>query len=59
MFYNSTLNPADINLDSYEILLTEPLHDIPNHIQNLYTELPFQIEKEYKKSFTDLSNVSF
>ena len=59
MFYNPTSNLADINLDFYEILFTEPLHDISNHIQNLYAELPFQMEKEYKKSFTDIINVSF
>ena len=44
IFYNSTSNLADINLNLYEILLTEPLHDILNHIQNLYAELPFQME---------------
>ena len=59
MFFNPTSNLADINLDLYEILFTEPLHDISNHIQNLYAELPFQMEKEHKKSFTDIINVSF
>lgn len=59
MIYNSTSNLAYINLDLYKILFTEPLHDISNHIQNLYAELPFQIEKEYKESFTDIMNVSF
>ena len=56
MFSNPTSNLADINLDLYEILFTEPLHDISNHIQNLYAELPFQMEKEHKKSFTDIIN---
>ena len=59
MFFNPTSNLADINLDLYETLFTEPLHDISNHIQNLYAELPFQMEKEHKKSFTDIINVSF
>ena len=50
---------ADINLDLYEILFIESLHDISNHIQNPYAELAFQIEKEYKKSFIDIINTSF
>ena len=49
MIYNSTSNLTDTNLDLYKILFTEPLHDISNHIQNLYAELAFQIEKEYKE----------
>ena len=59
MFFNPTSNLANINLDLYEILFTEPLHDILNHIQNLYAELLFQMGKEHKKSFTDIINVSF
>ena len=58
-FYNRTSNLADINLDLYEVLFAESLHDILNHIQNLYAELQFQMEKEYIKSFTDIINVSF
>ena len=57
MFYKPTSNLADINLDLYEILITEPLYDISNHIQNLYAELKFQMAKRYKKSFTDIINV--
>ena len=59
MFYNLTSNLADINLNLYEILFTEPLHGLSNHIQNLYAELPFQIEKEYRKSFADIINIFF
>ena len=59
MFYNLTSNLADINLNLYEILFTEPLHGLSNHIQNLYAELSFQLEKEYRKSFADIINVFF
>ena len=54
---NSTLE--ELNLQMYEVLGTEPLHDISNHVKNLYEEIPFKFEKETKKSIVNIINVSF
>ena len=54
---NSTLEER--NLQMYEALGTEPLHDISNHVKNLYEEIPFKFEKETKKSIVNIINVSF
>ena len=59
MYYNPHNDIHQINLQTYEILFTEPLHDISNHIKNLYTELPYHIEKEYRKSLNFIINNSF
>ncbi len=32
---------SSINLDKYEVVASEPLHDIKGHITNLITELPY------------------
>ena len=40
LFDNSLTNLDEVGLDQYEILNNEPLHDISNHTQNLYDELP-------------------
>ena len=37
---NPTQQLASLNLDKYEIVATEPLHDIKGHVINLITELP-------------------
>ena len=47
MYYNLHNDIHQINLQAYGILSTEPLHDISSHIKNLYTELPYCIEKEH------------
>ena len=38
----------ELNLSQYEILPTEPLHDISYHIKNIYQELPFHVDKSHK-----------
>ena len=43
----------------YEVLGTEPLHDISNQVKNLYEEIPFKFEKETKNSIVNIINVSF
>ena len=43
----------------YEVLGTEPLHDISSHVKNLYEETPFKFEKETKKCIVNIINVSF
>ena len=59
IYFNSINDISQLNLQFYEILFTEPLHDILNHIKNLYAELPHHTDKKFKKSFNFLINNSF
>ena len=59
MYYNPHTDIQQINLQTYEIIFTEPLHDISNHIKNLNTELPYHIEKQHRKSLNFIINNSF
>ena len=43
----------DLCLDKYEILPTEPLHDIGHHIENVFAELPHQLKAKEKKAFQE------
>ena len=54
---NSALE--EFNLQMYEVLGTGSLHDISNHVKNLYEEIPFKFEKETKKGIVNIINVSF
>ena len=36
---------SSLNLDKYEILDSEPLHDLKGHLQHLFAELPFILDK--------------
>lgn len=45
----------DINVNNYEVLSCEPLHDITNIVQNIIMELPFQVPKEIQKEFETFS----
>ena len=56
-FPNSTLN--DLNLSTYEILCTEPLHDVSNHTKNLFNELPWQFQNPFKETLQSIINSSF
>ena len=40
-------------------MFTEPLHDISNHIKNIYQELPWHFEKESKKEIKEIVHGSF
>ena len=46
-------------LTNYEILGCEPLHDLKNHIENLYMELPHHLPKPPKKYFEETIVASF
>ena len=39
--YYPTQNLSEINLDKYEVVASEPLHDIKGHIINIISELPY------------------
>ena len=38
---NPTQSLSTLNLDRYEAIASEPLHDLKGHIINLITELPY------------------
>ena len=59
IYFNSINDISQRNLQSYEILFTESLNDISNHIKNLYAELPHRTDKELKKPFNFVINNSF
>ena len=42
---------ADINLPMYEVLPTEPLHDIKEHIANVFKELPKHLNEQEASRF--------
>ena len=44
-------------LGNYEVLPTEPLHDMKEHIANVLTELPSHLENE-KNAFQDIIEYS-
>ena len=46
-----------MGLDNYEILACEPLHDIENHIKNLFEEIPHHMTE--KKKVTDFIGAVF
>ena len=50
IYFNSSNDISQLNLESYEILFTEPLLDISNHIKNLYAELTHHTDKKNLKS---------
>ena len=45
--------------ENYEVLPTEPLHDVKEHIANVLTELPSHLEKDEKIAFQDIIECSF
>ena len=54
LFNNHALTLKDINLENYEILKNEPLHDVSNQIKNLYEEMPNHVPKDMRSSFKKL-----
>ena len=51
MYNNAFKSLEEVNLQNYEILPSEPLHDITEHIKNLFAELPTHLPKEEKKNY--------
>lgn len=43
----------DLNLNMYEVLPVEPLHDLKEHINNVLKELPKHLTKEEKALFEE------
>ena len=59
MYDHPTFNLSDLNLADYEILCHEPLHDISNHIKNLYNELVHHVPNNIQDSFKQIIQNSF
>ena len=45
LFPKSFAKLEDINLDKYEILINEPLHDISNHIKNIQQQIRYYVHR--------------
>ena len=57
LFNNPEGDINSLGLASYEILACEPLHDIMNHIKNLFLEIPHHVKD--KSKLKDLIEASF
>ena len=57
LFNNPEGGINSLGLASYEILACEPLHDIMNHIKNLFLEIPHHVKD--KSKLKDLIEASF
>ena len=59
LFPKPFANLEDINLEKYEILINEPLHDISNHIKNIQQKIPYHVLKDKKSLVKEIINSSF
>jgi len=59
LFNTPDISLKEANLDCYDILLCEPLHDVSGHIKNLFVELPLHMDKEHRKLFKDSVQAAF
>ena len=44
LFNSPTASLSDLGLEHYEVTLVKPLHDIKDHIKNLFEELPKHLQ---------------
>ena len=54
MFTSIKMMKIFFQTGNYEVLPTEPLHDVKEHIANVLTELPSHLEKDEKIAFQDI-----
>ena len=59
LFDNPTNTLNDMNLDHYEISTIEPLHDVGNHIKNIYEEIPLHLTALLRKDLSAVIKASF
>ena len=59
LFHMPNKNLVDINLQKYETINNELLHDKLHHNQNLFDELPYHALKEMKQTLEKVINTSF
>ncbi|XP_078657130.1 uncharacterized protein LOC144903155 [Branchiostoma floridae x Branchiostoma belcheri] len=48
----------NLNLDKYEVLPCEPLHDVSHHIQNLFEELPLHVPPDIQQEIKGVYNAT-
>lgn len=53
MLEDPTKSAKELNIDNYEVMQFEPLHDITNVVQNLLTELPNHINNKDSKQLLE------
>lgn len=58
-FISITILQTLFQTGNYEVLPTEPLHDVKEHIANVLTELPSHLEKDGKIAFQNIIECSF
>ena len=56
---SQTSSLEDLNLSSYEVLPTEPLHDVKEQIKNIMEEIPRHLTKDELSEFKKLTEVLF
>ena len=59
LFNNHALTLKDINMENYEILKNEPLHDVSKQTKNLYEEMPNHVPKGMRSSFKKVISASY
>ena len=59
MFTKPNASLKELNLERYEILNNEPLHDLSNHVKNLYEEIPSHFHKNIKEQVSQIISTSF
>ena len=57
MFSEPDKTLKELVLSKYKIVNNEPLHDVSDHIKNLYNQIPFQFKQ--KKKIEAIINTSF
>ncbi len=58
-FPNQKSTMQDLNLTMYEVIPVEPLHDLKEHINNVFKELPKHLTKEEKALFEEAVEAVF
>ncbi|KAI8486075.1 hypothetical protein Bbelb_361750 [Branchiostoma belcheri] len=58
LFHCPETSIESLNLEKYEVLPCEPLHDISHHIQHIFEELPFHVSSDVKNDIKQVYNAT-
>ncbi|XP_078684908.1 uncharacterized protein LOC144918223 [Branchiostoma floridae x Branchiostoma belcheri] len=58
LFHCPETSLESLNLEKYEVLPCEPLHDISHHIQHIFEELPFHVSSDVKNDIKQVYNAT-
>ncbi|XP_078621301.1 uncharacterized protein LOC144887775 [Branchiostoma floridae x Branchiostoma japonicum] len=58
LFHCPETSLKSLNLEKYEVLPCEPLHDIAHHIQHIFEELPFHVCSDVKNDIKQVYNAT-